>query len=55
MLFSRAHASRVVNRVFAIEQKLRYGHDSLAVGNECLDDTGQSLRRVQSGVVEEHD
>lgn len=45
----------VVNGVGRVEDELGDGEDGVAVVDEVGEDSGQRLRRVEGGVVEQHD
>ena len=45
----------VVDGVGRIEDQLADGHNGVAVVDKTVEDGGQRLRRVQRGVVEQHD
>ncbi len=45
----------MVDRVFALEQQLRHGHDGIALAEQVFDDARERLRRVLRRVVEQHD
>lgn len=45
----------VVDGVGRIEDQLADGHNGVAVIDKAAEDGGQRLRRVQRGIVEQHD
>ena len=45
----------VVDGVGRIEDQLADGHNGVAVVDKAAEDGGQRLRRVQRGIVEQHD
>lgn len=45
----------VVDGVGRIEDQLADGHNGVAVVDKTAEDGGQRLRRVQRGIVEQHD
>ena len=53
--FRRKLPAGVVNGVGRVEDELGDGEDGVAVVDEVGEDSGQRLRRVEGGVVEQHD
>ena len=53
--FRRELPSGVVDGVGRIEDQLADGHNGVAVVDKTAEDGGQRLRRVQCGIVEQHD
>ena len=47
--------SRMVDGVFTCQDQLTDGHHGVALVDEVLQNAGQCLRRMQRGVVEQHD
>ena len=50
-----ALAAGVVDGIVSGEDELRHGHECIALLQQTLDDTRQSLGGVLGGVVEQHD
>ena len=53
--FRRELPAGVVDGVGRIEDQLADGHNGVAVVDKTAEDGGQRLRRVECGIVEQHD